>query len=78
MNLETRKSLELKLDYNNMMAEFVGKEGFTEEELEDGLKQARRAYRAVMTSRGDGFAFFANGNSQGYYIYCARYKKEIR
>ena len=54
MNLETRKSLELKLDYNNMMAEFVGKEGFTEEELEDGLKQARRAYRAVMTSRGEG------------------------
>lgn len=54
MNLETRKSLELKLDYNNMMAEFVGKEGFTEEELEEGLKQARRAYRAVMTSRGEG------------------------
>lgn len=54
MNLETRKSLELKLDYNNMMAEFVGKEGFTEEELEEGLKQARRAYRAVLTSRGEG------------------------
>ena len=54
MNLETRKSLELKLDYNNMMAEFVGKEGFTDEELEEGLKQARRAYRAVMTSRGEG------------------------
>lgn len=54
MNLEARKSLELKLDYNNMMAEFVGKEGFTDEELEEGLKQARRAYRAVMTSRGEG------------------------
>lgn len=54
MNLETRKSLELKLDYNNMMAEFVGKEGFTDEELEEGLKQARRGYRAVMTSRGEG------------------------
>ncbi len=37
-----------------MMAEFVGKEGFTDEELEEGLKQARRAYRAVMTSRGEG------------------------
>ena len=54
MNLETRKSLELKLDYNNMMREFIGKEGFTEEDLDDGFKHARRAYRAVMTSRGEG------------------------
>ena len=54
MNLESRRNLELKLDYNNMMAEFVGKEGFTEEELEKELKRARRAYRAVMTSQGEG------------------------
>ncbi len=54
MNLEKRKSLSLKLDYNNMMAEFVGKEGFTEEELKDGLKDAKRAFNAVLSSHGQG------------------------
>ncbi len=54
MKLETRRSLELKFDYNNRMSEFVGKEGFTEEDLEEEMKYARRAYRGVMASRGEG------------------------
>ena len=50
-----RKSMELKLDYNNMMADFIGeKEGFTEAELAKGKAIAASAFATVQANRGTG------------------------
>jgi len=50
-----KKAMQLKLDYNNMMADFVGeKEGFTDKELSDGKKIAAAAHKYVSDFRGTG------------------------
>lgn len=52
-NNEWRKSMALKLDYNNMMADFIGeKEGFTEKELDLSKKIAEQAFIEVQNGRG--------------------------
>lgn len=52
---EWRKKMSLKLDYNNMMAEFVGeKEGFTDTELKNNKKLAENAFENVKAGRGMG------------------------
>ena len=54
INDEWRKSMKLKLDYNNMMAEFVGeKEGFTKKDLDDKSLTAK-AFSIVKNNRGKG------------------------
>lgn len=55
-NGEWKKSMSLRLDYNNMMAEFVGeKEGFTEKDIASMSGEAKRAHKNVMDARGKGW-----------------------
>ena len=54
-NNQWKKNMTLSLDYNNMMAEYVGKEqGFTEKDFKDGKKICASAYKNVMENRGKG------------------------
>ncbi|MDY6367347.1 MAG: glucose-6-phosphate isomerase, partial [Clostridia bacterium] len=54
-NAEWKKSMALKLDYNNMMADYVGAEqGFTDKDFENGKKVCASAYKTVMENRGTG------------------------
>ena len=45
MNQEYMDNMRLRLDVNNMMAEFTGKHGITEEDLEQAAPAARQAYK---------------------------------
>lgn len=52
-NNDWKKSMAIKLDYNNMMAEFVGEDqGFTDKEIEGNKKLCQSAYKDVMENRG--------------------------
>ena len=54
-NVSWRKSMQLKLDYNNMMAEYIGeKEGLTEKDFADNSKIVANAYNKVKQNRGTG------------------------
>ena len=47
--------MKIKLDYNNMMAEFIGKEnGFTDKDLSAAKKIAENAFNEVCANRGKG------------------------
>ena len=53
--LTQKKNLRLKLDYNNMMAEFVGKkEGFTDKDLRENTAFALAAFDRAAKKRGTG------------------------
>lgn len=54
MKSNLRKSMQLKLDYNNMMKEFVGEQGFTDAELSANKKLAEMAHKTVSNNRGKG------------------------
>lgn len=47
--------MKLKLDYNNMMSEAVGSEGFSEADLNAGASEAKAAHKRVMDNRGKGW-----------------------
>ena len=50
-----KNSMKIKLDYNNMMAEFIGKEnGFTDKDLSAAKKIAENACNEVCANRGKG------------------------
>lgn len=52
---EWRKSMQLKIDYNNMMAEFVGKkEGFVVKDFTSNKKIINEAFKTVSKNRGTG------------------------
>jgi glucose-6-phosphate isomerase len=52
-NAEWRKSMQLKLDYNNMMAEYIGAEqGFTKKDLDEHKAVAASAFKTVSLNRG--------------------------
>ncbi len=54
-NTTWQKNMQLKLDYNNMMADFIGeKEGFSAKELAGAKKVAQNALDAVDQNRGKG------------------------
>lgn len=54
-NLSWRKSMELKLDFNNMMKEYVGEEqGFSLKDFQDKKKSVALAYETVTKNRGTG------------------------
>ncbi len=54
-NIAWRKQMELKLDYNNMMKEYVGeKEGFSAKDISDSKKIVADAYETVKRNRGTG------------------------
>lgn len=55
LTLTQKKNLRLKLDYNNMMAEFVGKkEGFTDKDLRENTAFALAAFDRAAKKRGTG------------------------
>ena len=50
---DRQKSMQIKVDYNNMMAEYVGAEqGFTDKEISANKKIAEEAYKNVALNRG--------------------------
>ncbi len=50
-----RKEMAIKLDYNNMMAEYIGEqEGFTVKDFADNKALISKAYKAVVEGRGKG------------------------
>ncbi len=50
-----RKSMELKLDYNNMMADYIGKEqGFTAKDFAENKKVIASAFNTVSENKGKG------------------------
>lgn len=54
-NADWRKSMELKLDYNNMMADYIGeKEGFSADVFNKNKKIINDAYNTVSANRGTG------------------------
>ncbi|MBR5192123.1 MAG: glucose-6-phosphate isomerase [Clostridia bacterium] len=54
-NLKWRKNMALKLDYNNMMAEYVGAEqGFTNDLFASNTKLVKNAFNTVKENRGKG------------------------
>ena len=54
-NQKMRKQMELKLDYNNMMADFIGEEqGFTNLDIKNALPIAYDAFEQVKVNRGTG------------------------
>ena len=54
-NLAWRKQMQIKVDFNNMMKEFVGeKEGFSIKDFKDNKKLVNSAFDFVSTNRGQG------------------------
>ena len=52
LNREWRNSMRIRLDYNNMMSEFVGeKEGFTLKMINSERSNALRALERIKNSR---------------------------
>ena len=54
LNKNVCEQMKLRFDYNNMMREFVGEEGFTAERLASGKKLCENAFAIVGQNRGKG------------------------
>ena len=52
---EWKKSMRLRLDYNNMMQEFVGDEGYTAKDISAYKKSAQTAVSKIKAERGKGW-----------------------
>ena len=48
------ENMKLRLDVNNMMADFIGEKGFTEDELKAVMPKAKEAFEYVLNNRGKG------------------------
>ena len=60
-NAEWQKSMKIRLDYNNMMSEFVGeKEGISEKTLLENAQFASKAYNDFLSIRGTGMTGWAD------------------
>ena len=54
-NSQWQKTMQIKVDYNNMMADFIGNEqGFTDKELSSNKSLAESAFNTVAAGRGTG------------------------
>lgn len=49
-----KNSMRVKFDYNNMMQEFIGEEGFTKEEIDACMPLAKKSFDLLNSSRGTG------------------------
>ena len=47
--------LSIKVDYNNMMSDFIGEHGISDKEIADNVSLARKAHRFVEENRGKGW-----------------------
>ena len=54
-NKDWKNSMKLRLDYNNMTEEFVGKDGITDQELRSIKYEALNALNKFQTSKGKGW-----------------------
>lgn len=48
------ENMKLRLDVNNMMADFIGEKGFTEDELNAVMPKVKEAFKYVKENRGKG------------------------
>ena len=54
-NAEWRKSMQISIDYNNMMAEYIGQaQGFSQKDFSDNKKLVQSAFETVSKNRGTG------------------------
>ena len=54
-DLKWRKQMQISIDYNNMMADYVGQEqGFTDDDIDKNKKIALSAFNTVKENRGKG------------------------
>lgn len=51
---ELRKTMKIRVDFNNMMSEYIGDEGITKEELISFAPSFEKAYDIVQSNRGKG------------------------
>ena len=49
-----KEKMKLRLDVNNMMAQYIGEKGFKEEELKEAQAEAKAAFDFVKANRGTG------------------------
>ena len=54
-NKDWKNSMKLRLDYNNMTEEFVGKDGITDQELRSIKYEALNALNKFQASKGKGW-----------------------
>lgn len=54
INAKWQKEMQITVDYNNMMSDFIGEQGFTDAELSSNKKFAETAYKTVQAERGTG------------------------
>lgn len=56
----SKKSMRIRMDYNNMMSSVLGKEGFTEKQLSDMTDDLSDAFDAVEKGKGKGMMGWAD------------------
>ena len=54
-NKDWKRSMTLRLDFNNMMQDFIGEEGITKDEIADYRAQADKVIEKIETTRGTGW-----------------------
>ncbi len=54
------KAQPIRLDYNNMTADLLGKQGFSKEQISNALKEAKQAHAQVEAKRGQGMQGWMN------------------
>ena len=54
-NKDWKRSMTLRLDFNNMMQDFIGDEGITKDEIADYRAQADKVIEKIETARGTGW-----------------------
>ena len=54
-NKDWKRSMTLRLDFNNMMQDFIGDEGITKDEIADYRAQADKVIEKIQTTRGTGW-----------------------
>ena len=62
-------ALKIRIDYNNMMEEFVGKEGVTEEEIAAWQPAAEQAMAAMKEKRGSFVGTFRTQDSEDKFVF---------
>lgn len=51
-NRKWKESMRIRVDYNNMMVDFVGREGFTKKQIRENMAYIDKAYNIVQLKRG--------------------------
>ena len=54
-NKDWKRAMTLRLDYNNMMDDFIGAEGITKDEINEYRIKADKAVEKISSERGQGW-----------------------